>query len=179
MGLCVSRKWMARVSHWLCRWATRCCPRLQWCQRKCRISWEELERFEKKKNTDTVLAFQTCSRSHIYTYNLNITWGREESECLSLERKMDKTWKSKATVCFGKYKQVNIHSIQCSICSMFHSNVINLFIVERNYYIYIFLLFFDIKNPLFWVVADKFSIKIENSSICHHSCVDGGVGDIF
>lgn len=26
MGLCVSRKWMARVSHWPCRWATRCCP---------------------------------------------------------------------------------------------------------------------------------------------------------
>lgn len=49
MGLCVSRKWTARVSHWLYRWATHCCPRLPWCQRKCHISWEELEKKKVKK----------------------------------------------------------------------------------------------------------------------------------
>lgn len=44
MVWCVSRKWMARVSHWPCRWATRCCPRLQWCRRRCRRSSGELQR---------------------------------------------------------------------------------------------------------------------------------------
>lgn len=42
MGLCVSRKWLAQVSRWPCRRATRCCPRLPWCQRKYHVSWEEL-----------------------------------------------------------------------------------------------------------------------------------------
>lgn len=42
MGLCVSSKWLAQVSHWQYRWATHCSPRLPWCQRKCHISWEEL-----------------------------------------------------------------------------------------------------------------------------------------
>lgn len=31
MGLCVSRKWLAQVFHWLYRWATHCCPHLPWC----------------------------------------------------------------------------------------------------------------------------------------------------
>lgn len=47
MGLCVSRKWMARVSHWPCRWATRCCPRWRWCRRRCRRSSGELQRIQK------------------------------------------------------------------------------------------------------------------------------------
>lgn len=49
MGLCVSRKWLAQVSHWQYRWATHCCPHLPWCQRKCHISWEELETKRRKK----------------------------------------------------------------------------------------------------------------------------------
>lgn len=64
------------------------------------------------------LAFQICSRSHIYTYNLYVTWGCEESECLSLERKVDKTWKSEATVCFGKYKQIN-YTVQYMLYASF------------------------------------------------------------
>lgn len=69
MGLCVSSKWSARVSHWLSRWATRCCPRLLWCQRKCRISLEELGKKE-VENTETRLAFQICNlwiiHCHLY-----------------------------------------------------------------------------------------------------------------
>lgn len=49
MGLYVSRKWLAQVSHWLYRRATRCCPRLPWCQTKCLVSWEELERNKERK----------------------------------------------------------------------------------------------------------------------------------
>lgn len=52
MGLCVSRKCLARVSRWLYRWATHCCPRLPWCRRKCHISWEELEKKKKIQKQD-------------------------------------------------------------------------------------------------------------------------------
>lgn len=71
MELCVSRKWSARVSHWLYRWATHCCPRLPWCQRKCHISWEELEK-KKAKNTETRLAFQICNLWFIHLYHLYV-----------------------------------------------------------------------------------------------------------
>lgn len=67
MGLCVSRKWSARVSHWLYRWATRCCPRLPWCQRKCHISWVELEKkkFEKYRNNISISNLQPLVHSRL------------------------------------------------------------------------------------------------------------------
>lgn len=66
MGLCVSRKWLARVSHWLYRWATHCCPHLQWCQRKCHISWEELGKKSVKIQTQDQ-HFNSATTCIIYT----------------------------------------------------------------------------------------------------------------
>lgn len=73
MGLCVSRKWLARVSHWLYRWATHCCPRLPWCQKKCHISWEELGK-KKLKNTETSISISNLLQIwFIYQYCLYVT----------------------------------------------------------------------------------------------------------